>query len=246
MNERIFFAAGSSPALDIAVRELKMRGMTFAQKPTKAVTHLLLPVPCREDVSETLKKLSLDVTILGGFTDRPELAGYRCLDLLRDEGYLAANARITAQCAMSMAANALSVTWDDCPVLVIGWGRIGKCLVQLLKNCGAEVSAAARKERDRAMIAALGMEAEDPGKLNFILKRYRVIFNTVPYPVLSGEQVEHCRGDCLKMDLASRPGIAGKDVIAARGLPSKCAPESSGRLIARTVLRLCAQKEGTS
>lgn len=246
MNERIFYAAGSSPALETAVKELKTRGITFAQKPTKAVTHLLLPVPCREEVSEILKKLSLDVAVLGGFLDRPELAGYRCMDLLRDERYLAANAQITAQCAMSMAGSALPVTWDDCPVLVMGWGRIGKCLARLLKSCGAEVSVAARKERDRAMIAALGMEAEDPEKLSFLLKRYRVIFNTVPYPVLSANQVEYCRGDCLKIDLASRPGIAGSDVIAARGLPAKCAPESSGKLIARTVLRLCAQKEGTS
>lgn len=246
MNERIFFAAGGSPALDIAVKELKMRGMTFAQRPAKAVTHLLLPVPCREDVSEILKKMSLDVTVLGGFLDRPELSGYRCLDLLQDEGYLATNAQITAQCAMSIAANALPITWDNCSVLVIGWGRIGKCLARLLKNCGAEVSVAARKERDRAMIAALGMEAESPENLNFILKRYRVIFNTVPCPILSEEQTAHCRPDCLKIELASKPGIGGKDVMEAKGLPGKYAPESSGKLIARTVLRLCAQKEGTS
>lgn len=223
-----------------------MRGMTFAQKPTKAVTHLLLPVPCREDVSEIIKKLSLDVTVLGGFLDKPELAGYKKLDLLQDERYLATNAQITAQCAMSMAANALPVTWDNCPVLIIGWGRIGKCLARLLKYCGAEVSVAARKERDRAMISALGMEAESPENLTFILKRYRVIFNTVPCPILSEEQTAHCRPDCLKMELASKSGIAGKDIAAAKGLPGKCAPESAGKLIARTVLRLCAQKEGTS
>lgn len=246
MNERIFFAAGSSPALDIAVKELKMRGMTFAQKPTKAVTHLLLPAPCRDDVSGILKKLSLDVSVLGGFLDRPELSGYRCMDLLQDERYLAENARITAQCAITIAANFLPVTWDSCPVLIIGWGRIGKCLAHLLKNCGAEVSVAARKERDRAMIAALGMEAESPENLNFILKRYRVIFNTVPHPILSQDQTAHCREDCLKIELASSPGIEDTYIIEAKGLPGKYAPESSGKLMARTILRLCAQKEGTS
>ena len=35
----------------------------------------------------------------------------------------------------------------------------------------------------------------------------------------------------------------GKDVIIARGLPGKDAPESSGELIARTAIRIAAGKE---
>ena len=35
----------------------------------------------------------------------------------------------------------------------------------------------------------------------------------------------------------------GDDVLWARGLPGKDAPESSGKLIARTILRLCGGKE---
>lgn len=245
MDQRIFYAAGSSKALDYAVRELEMRGVTFAEAPSKAVTHLLLPAPCREDMSRLMDALSLDVTVFGGMLDRPELAGYKCRDLLKDEIYLSKNAQITAYCAMDIATHQLPVTLENCPVLIIGWGRIGKCLGRLLKNCGGSVSIAARKEKDRAMISALGYDAEDTASLGFILKRYRAIFNTVPCPVLSEEQLRHCRPDCLKIELASSPGIAGEDVIQALGLPGKFAPESSGKLIARSVLRLCAQKEGT-
>ena len=42
---------------------------------------------------------------------------------------------------------------------------------------------------------------------------------------------------CIKIDLASAKGIAGDDVIWARGLPGIHAPESSGRLIAETFVR---------
>jgi hypothetical protein len=63
--------------------------------------------------------------------------------------------------------------------------------------------------------------------------RYRVIFNTVPTLLL-----EQTSSRCLKIDLASVPGIAGEDVIHARGLPGKKAPESSGELIARRLLQL--------
>lgn len=244
MDQRIFYAPEGAPALDAAVDSLKRRGIAFSQVPTKAVTHLLLPVPCREDVSKLLKKLSLDVTVIGGFLDRPELAGYRRIDLLQDEAYLWKNAQITAHCAVTVAASLLPVTLEDRPVLICGWGRIGKCLAQLLKNCGAVVTVAARKERDRATLEALGYDAEDTADLE--LAGYRVIFNTVPSPILSKSQLIHCRPDCVKIELASKPGIEGEDVILAGGLPGKYAPESSGKLIARTVLRLCAREEKMS
>jgi dipicolinate synthase subunit A len=77
----------------------------------------------------------------------------------------------------------------------------------------------------------------------YALGRYRVIFNTVPAPVLSSQLQAFCRPECLKIDLASQQGIQGEDVVIARGLPGKEAPESSGRLIAEMVLKLCAEKE---
>lgn len=243
MDQRLFYAARDSKALDYAVRSLTDRGIRFADAPSKKVTHLLLPAPCKQDVSQLLDQLSLDIHVFGGHLDRPELGGYRCHDLLEDPVYLAKNAQLTAHCALTIAAERLPVTLEDLPVLIIGWGRIGKCLAKLLRDCGAEVSVAARSLSDRAMIEALGATPEDPADLSFILKRYRVIFNTAPAPILNETQLGYCRPDVLKIDLASTPGIAGADVIHARGLPAKCVPESSGKLIARTILRLCARKE---
>ena len=243
MEKRIFYAAGGSKAIEYAARELELRGLTFSAAPNPEVTHLLLPVPCREDVTPVLEKLSNGTTIVGGALDGPEFSKFCCIDLLRDSVYLANNAMITAHCAITMAAQLLPVIWDGCPVLIIGWGRIGKCLAQLLKQIGAEVSVAARKESDRAMLTALGLTAEDPSRLNHILCRYRLIMNTVPEPVLYGSQLRHRRPDCLMIELASRPGILSEDVLLAPGLPGKMAPESSGRLIARSVMRLCARKE---
>ena len=61
--------------------------------------------------------------------------------------------------------------------------------------------------------------------------------NEVDYSVLTEEQMSNCRESCLKIDLASAPGMAGDDIIIAKGLPSKLAPESSGELIGKAVLR---------
>ena len=235
MSERIFYCAGQTEALRHCVNSMRQEGFVFAQDPDSSVTHLLLDVPCKDatGLPELLTQLPKDITVIGGNLRNPALHGYRVIDLLQDPLYLAQNANITAHGAVKLALNLLPITLNHCPVLVIGWGRIGKCLAQLLWQMGALVTVAARKETDRAMLTAMGYKAVD---LSFgPSDDYRVIFNTVPAPVLTDGQYP---AGCLKLELASLPGIEGGDIVNARALPNRCAPESSGELIARSILRL--------
>ena len=247
MGQPIFYTAGHTNALEYAVKELTYRGCKVSDVPDKTITHLLLPIPSfsadgsligGENLASILELLSRNVTILCGNPGQFIPAGYKVVDFLQDPLYLAENADITAHCAVKLAAAKLSITMHGCHVLVIGWGRIGKCLAALLKNMGANVTVAARKEQDRAMLSALGYDTESISALGYGLLRYDVIFNTVPAKVLPEAAIAYCNADCLKIDLASQLGIEAKDVIWARGLPNKEAPASSGKLIARTALRL--------
>ena len=237
MDKITIRTAGNSAALRYAVKALENAGCTFGDD----ARFLLLPVPSFEADGSikgggTLPELKEDTIILGGMLDRPELSKYTCIDFLKDPLYTAQNAKITAHCALRLAMNSIPVIPEGQPVLVIGWGRIGKCLAQLLKSIGAKVTVAARKESDRVMLNALGYKATSTADLD--TAPYRVIFNTVPEMVCPD-----CAGKGLKIDLASRPGLGGEDVIWARGLPGKDAPESSGQLIAQTALRFIYGKE---
>lgn len=232
--------AGQSAALDYAAGELERAGCVLVPCPDKTATHLLLPVPSFEAdgsirgggaLPELLARLPKDIRIIGGNLRHPALEGYRREDLLQDPGYVAENANITAHCAIRLAMQKLPVILEGQPVLVIGWGRIGKCLARLLRQMGARVNVAARKESDRAILKALGYIAVDTATLD--AAPYRAVFNTAPHLI-----IPHCTGDGLFMDLASSPGLMGPQVITARGLPGKDAPESSGQLIARTVLTI--------
>ena len=186
------------------------------------MTHILLNVPTKEvDLSE----LPAGVTVIGGNLE----GSFPKMDLLRDEQYLAENAALTADCALRLLGSHLPVAFRDCPILIIGWGRIGKCLASMLKALGAQVTVAARKPSDLGMLTALGYRTVEIGNIDPM--PYRAILNTAPAPVLSPG------GTAVKIDLASRLGLAGDDVIWARGLPGKMLPESSGQLIARGVLR---------
>lgn len=252
MNGITIYAHGNEPALEKAVERLRKLGMSIASTPADKVTHLLLSAPSFDanghlkgggHLDALLEQLPKTITIIGGNLPAEQLSGYKSIDLLQDSRYLAENAAITADCAMQLARTKLRIVWSHCPVLILGWGRIGKCLAQLLQSVGADVTVAARKEADIAMLCALGYGAEDIQKLHFGLMRYRVIFNTVPHPVLTEAQVRHCREDCLLVELASKPGIEGSNVLSALALPGKYAPESSGRLIADSIIRLLLGRE---
>lgn len=254
MALKSIFCAGGTEASRFAREILMRKGLPVADAPGPDVKHLLLDVPSFSptgslrmggNVTEILDLLPGDCTVYGGNLDHPALRNLQTVDLLRDEGYLAANAYITAECALDVALPYLKVTLRGCPVLVIGYGRIGKCLGQLLKAMGAEVTISARKDTDLAMIGALGFTAVRTSDTSKSLPRYRLIFNTVPSPVLNAEQLSRCRKDCIKIELASADGMEGEDIVTARGLPGIHLPESSGELIASTFLQYYNKEAAT-
>lgn len=244
MKVPVFFTAGKGDALTCAQEVLRRHGIQFADTPSTAVTHLLLGVPSFEKdgllkgggcLADILSKCKQDIMVIGGNLGNSVLENYRRIDLLQDPYYLAENADITAHCAIKVALRHMRFTWKGCPVLVIGGGRIGTCLAKLLKGSGAQVCVATGQKR--ALWEVLGYDTLDSQNLGYSLGRFRVIFNTAPTLMITEEALPYCQKDCIKIELASQPGIAGNDVINARGLPNLEAPETSGELIARTVLR---------
>jgi len=236
MDSFFFTTKGHSAALEHAANELISAGWTR----TDGASVVLLPVPSFDPSGKLkgggdLQDLPQGAWIVGGNLQHPALKGHPCLDLLRNHLYLSENAAITAHCALCIIMENLPVILDGCPILVVGWGRIGKCLVRLLRHLGAKITVAARSEADRALLEALGYQSADSTREIPGMEDFRVIVNTVPHMVLPKEKLGACQHGCIKIDLASTPGIAGDDVIHARGLPNMDAPESSGKLIARMI-----------
>lgn len=227
MKSPVFYIGGNSVALRYAGKRLEALGFPVALTPQSGVTHVLLDVPSRE-LPDTWPE---HTRIIGGNLPPAPNA----IDLLRDPEYLARNAAITAHCALKRTLALLPRTMEDCPVLILGWGRIAQSLARLAKALGARVTVAARNPDHRAMAAALGFTPLLRGDF----RGFRVIYNTIPAPVLEEGQ---CSPDCVLMDLASVRGIAGGRVLWERGLPGREAPESSGGLIAETILRFIGKE----
>lgn len=246
MQAPLLYPIGTTQACHYAAEFLKKRNIHVTDHPSPDVTDLLLDVPgfCSngtlrsgEDIHSYLECLPTQIRVIGGNLNPWLPETYQTADLLQDPEYVAQNASITASCALMIAAQKLPVTLPLTSVLIIGWGRIGKCLAHQLKGMGADPIVAARKESDRAILRALGYRAASIDSLRKILPTVRLLFNTAPEPIVYEEDFVNAP-ECLKIDLASRPGIICRDAIQARGLPGIYAPESSGLLIANVVYRL--------
>ena len=230
-------------AIPYAAAYLQSLGFEITDSPDSNTSHLLLPVPSFSASSvingSILSSLPQTVVISGGNLDG-RFSGHRTVDFLKDPDYLAENAAITARCAIALVEKKAFFPICGASALVIGWGRIGKCLQNMLVNAGADVTVAARKDTDRAMIRALGCRGISIEDAAPETQRYDVILNTVPAMVFPDI---HTKENALLLELASAPGMSCANIISARGLPGKMAPEESGKLIAKTFIRLSLQKE---
>ncbi len=238
MGANLLFPIVSGESGRFAACFLRQYGFQLTDHPSPDITHLLLDVPGSPsdtvELKELLRRLPKNITVIGGNLELDFFQNYKKMDLLKDPLFLAKNAAITAECALQAAAPYLTTTFADTPVLILGWGRIGKCLGKLLSVIGCPVTIAARKDGDRALAEAMGHRAVDFSTLEHEISRHKLLFNTVPDGIVSDKQFE----GCILMDLASAPGLKGRHIITARGLPGKYAPESAGRLIAESICRL--------
>ena len=235
------YFAGTTAALIHTKHYFQKAGIAVTDTPRWDTEHLILDVPsfrpgCNLNIDTVLTSLPRNITVWGGNLDHAALDGYCCVDLLRREDYLLENARITAECTVNLIRPMLKNPWSDNNVMIIGYGRIGKFLVQMLSQTGCKI------------IVVSGSPSPIPGadkvsldEAKSYLSMFDIIINTAPAAVLQQEDLAHCV-HCLKIDLASVNGIDADDVIWARGLPGRYAPEQSGILIAQTVLRI--MKEG--
>lgn len=246
MKNLLLYPTGVSSSSRYASDYLRRYGVPQTDHPTPEITHLLLDVPSFNaadrlkngtNLTELLRMLPETTTIIGGNLSAILPPHRNTIDLLKDDIFLAKNAAITAECALQVAAPYLTATYADSPALILGWGRIGKHLARLLDSLRCKVTVAARRESDRALLKSFGYHAVDFSEVTQILPDLRILFNTVPLQLLD-RKILDLQKDIIKIDLASLPGMVCEDIIPARGLPGKYAPESSGKLIAQTICRL--------
>jgi len=235
--------------------------------------NIILPLPCcnsegflKTPLSDSeiplpkiLEHLKKGAVLMGGllpedFVISAKEKGIRTFDYYYREEFAVRNAALTAEAAAAKLMEMLRESISTVPVLILGHGRIGRLLAAILKALDAKVTVAARRYSDLAWIRSEGMEPLEFRLLDGEIGRFRVVFNTVPAPVLTKEKLVLMDSGAIIIDLASEP--CGTDFFAAEelgiraekalGLPGKFAPKTAGEIIKDTVLNILAEMEEDS
>ncbi len=196
-----------------------------------------------EELTDSMARYGIKNIICGvidsGMRRKFSASNIAAYDLFDMEEVAIQNAVPTAEGAVMTAIQESNRVIFGSSVIVIGCGRCGRILANMLKGIGAEVSVTFRKKSDWAYINAFGMTAVDIKFLESSVNKYDFIFNTAPAMVLNGEILKRVKKDCIIIDLAQAPG--GVDYSYARelnikalycpGLPGRIAPYTAAEIL---------------
>ena len=194
--------------------------------------------------------LAPDAVIYAGRVDdklRKALPDRTIYDYLLREEMNLKNAVPTAEGAVQLALEELPVTLNGLKVLIVGMGRIGTALAEILKGFGADITAAVHNSHGAAKARVHGIKAVPTNRLD---GSYGLVFNTVPKLIFDDDMLGRFDKNTLFIDLASKPGgidfeaalSHGIKAIWALGLPGKTAPVTSGEIIAETVSSMIEER----
>ena len=232
--------------------------------------NIILPLPCSDGegflktafskqkikLSEIVEHLPKNSVLMGGLlpeevVSAAEEKGISVFDYYYREEFAVRNAALTAEAAAATLMEMLTESISTVPVLILGHGRIGKLLSAILKALDAKVTVAARRYSELAWIRSEGMTPLEFRLIDAEIGKYKVVFNTVPAPVLTKERLVLMDKNAIIIDLASEPcgtdfkaaeelGITAKKAL---GLPGKFAPKTAGEILKETVLNILSEKE---
>jgi len=129
-------------------------------------------------------------------------------------------------------------------ILVLGAGRTAKAITKLLISFDANVTGLARSNDELAFMKKIGASIFNISELSTLLSEFNIIINTIPFSILTDENIELLKRDALLIDIASVSVVEsvhkikkrGIKYIHALGLPGKFSPVSSGKIIADSIM----------
>lgn len=174
-----------------------------------------------------------------------------CVSPAQDEGFLRANAKLTAEGAIAraMERSGRALLGNTC--VVTGFGRIGQELVRRLCAMEAFVIVCARNEGQMRRAHELGAHPVPLDEIRSALRHADVVFNTIPAHVLGKAALDQIAKDALVIELASPPyGMnlemarhMGVSVVVEGGLPGRYAAMDAGAALFDALQRAMEQME---
>ncbi|HKL73958.1 MAG TPA: hypothetical protein VJ903_03605 [Clostridia bacterium] len=167
-------------------------------------------------------------------------------NLLEDEIFIVKNAYITAEGALGHVIFNTTTTLKLMPVLILGYGRVGKSVSKLFKDNYSVVTVATDDKKEFSIASIIADEVCTLSSYKEKLGNFSVIINTIPKKILEGETLKLINKDCFILDLASNPGgvdyeqatYLNLNYLHALGVPGKVAPKTAGLYIKDIIMKV--------
>lgn len=166
-------------------------------------------------------------------------------DLWKDPLLLKENAWLTAEAAVGSAMARLQTAITGLWCMVVGYGRIGRALTEILTGLNAQVTVMTGTASKLSLVEAAGAAGALYSDMQRYLPGQKLIFSTPPALVIDESRLKLVDPDALIIDLASPPfGVdmeaaqaIGLHVVRESGLPGRWCPLSAARAIYNAVVR---------
>ena len=239
---------GGGLRLGVCARALEewTRGERFDRK-----TLLILPIPTTRDgvtlngvgcpLEEFVDLADLTLMVAGygipaDIRRKAELRGAGVYDAADDEDFLVENAKITAHGALGRILTETDRDMSELSIGVVGYGRIGSAISDLLLFLGSRVRIFSGSEEKIVALATLGADVSSIDESDF--SNLDILINTAPKRILSPDkEVELLRSGVRIIELASGKNFSSDEVSVMASIPDKMYPVSSGRMYAKYILR---------
>ncbi len=170
---------------------------------------------------------------------------FNVISLMDDPVFVDQNAYITAEGAICCAMKHAPFILSKEKIAVIGFGRIGRTLTEMLVGLNAFVTVFSRRESGRLSAMARGAMGASTEKLIPLLSDYRIIFVTSPDRMIGEKELNLISKSAFVFDLSGAPyGVdvetaKQKGVFAKResALPARYAPESAAKAMYEAIMR---------
>ena len=148
----------------------------------------------------------------------------KVLDLLKDESYIIFNAKITVEGIIKYLIENTEDTIFNSKILVLGYGRIGKILCNVLKSFTENIYCMPNSKEELEWLKSNCVNyifEENFNDLNKNLKKvdniakkelhkflgnFEIIINTIPRIILNEKEICSLNKDVFILDVASKPG----------------------------------------
>lgn len=174
-----------------------------------------------------------------------EYSKKECIYFMDDEQIARQNAIPTVEGIIADLIINTDITINDSNVMVLGYGKIGKPLVKVLDNLGANIYTGIIEEADKKNLDKNNFKNfyTNTQEINDYVSIMDMIVNTVPKQILTKENLQSMKKNVYILDIASKPygiipnelemlGIKHKIYSA---IPSSVAPNTAGKILVRKI-----------